>query len=78
MQFLSDIIAAPVDRPQVSETAALGAVWLAGMQAGLYPDADGFAKTWALERRFTPDRNAETRSTKYAGWTRAVQATLSV
>ncbi len=78
MQFLSDIIAAPVDRPQVTETTALGAAWLAGMQAGLYPDADGFAKTWALERQFTPGMDTGTRRTKYAAWTRAVQATLSV
>ena len=77
MQFLSDIIDAPVDRPQITETTALGAAWLAGMQAGLYPDADSFARTWALQRRFTPQMDEPTRSTKYAAWQRAVQATLS-
>ena len=78
MQFLSDIIGAPVDRPQVTETTALGAAWLAGMQAGLYPDAAGFAQTWALDRRFTPAMDDTTRATKYARWKRAVAATLSV
>jgi glycerol kinase len=78
MQFLADILGAPVDRPRVTETTALGAAWLAGMQAGLYPDADGFARTWALERRFEPGMDAPTRDRSYARWTRAVQATLAV
>ncbi|MGB7261306.1 MAG: glycerol kinase GlpK, partial [Albidovulum sp.] len=43
MQFLSDIIGAPVDRPGVLETTALGVAWLAGARAGIYPDAEGFA-----------------------------------
>lgn len=43
MQFLADIIGAPVDRPRVTETA-LGAAWLAGSRAGVYPDAEGFAR----------------------------------
>ena len=78
MQFLSDITGAPVDRPEVLETTALGAAWLAGMSAGLYPSQDEFAKTWALERRFEPAMDDETRSRKTAAWDRAVQATLSV
>lgn len=78
MQFLSDIIGAPVDRPEVLETTALGAAWLAGMQAGIYPDMDGFAESWALENRFAPTMDADTRDAKYAGWQRAVQATLTV
>ena len=67
----------PVDRPQVLETTALGAAWLAGHRAGLYPDKDGFAATWALDRTFTPDMPAETRATKYHQWQRAVKATLT-
>ena len=78
MQFLSDIIGAPVDRHRVTETTALGAAWLAGMQAGLYPDAEGFARTWALERQFTPQMDEAIRHAKYARWQRAVQATLMV
>ena len=78
MQFLSDIIGAEVDRPKVLETTALGAAWLAGMKAGLYPDQESFAKSWALERRFKPSMVATDRDTKYAAWKRAVAATMAV
>jgi len=78
MQFLSDIIDAPVDRPQVLETTALGAAWLAGMKAGVYPDAAGFAEGWALDRRFQPDMADDDRETKYARWKKAVSATMDV
>ena len=78
MQFLSDIIGAPVDRPSVLETTALGAAWLAGMRAGVYPDQAEFSAQWALERRFEPAMAEQTRATKYAAWGRAVRATLSV
>jgi len=77
MQFLSDIIGAPVDRPRVLETTALGAAWLAGMRVGVYPGAAEFAQGWALERRFEPTLDAATRSAKYAGWQDAVRRTLS-
>ncbi|MCK0126345.1 glycerol kinase GlpK [Gelidibacter sp. F2691] len=77
MQFLSDINGAQVDRPTVLETTALGAAWLAGMRAGVYPDQAGFAEAWALERRFTPTMDADTRTTRYAGWKDAVARTLS-
>lgn len=77
MQFLSDIIDAPVDRPALQETTALGVAWLAGMRAGVYPDMDGFAAIWAQDKQFTPAMDADTRATKYAAWQRAVQATLS-
>ena len=78
MQFLADIIGAPVDRPVMRETTALGAAWLAGMQAGLYPGPDEFAANWALDRRFEPRMDEATRSTKYARWGRAVQAVMAV
>ena len=78
MQFLSDIIGAPVDRPEVLETTALGAAWLAGMEAGVYPGPEEFAKTWALERRFEPAMEAGPREAKAAAWKRAVEATLTV
>ncbi len=77
MQFLSDIIGAPVDRPKVLETTAMGAAWLAGQRAGVYPDRDGFAKTWALDRSFAPEMAEAEREEKYARWKRAVAATLS-
>ncbi|KAJ04346.1 glycerol kinase GlpK [Sulfitobacter mediterraneus] len=78
MQFLSDIIDAPVDRPHVLETTAMGAAWLAGQRAGIYPGMDEFAKSWAKERSFAPSMDEEVRAEKYAGWQRAVAATLSV
>lgn len=77
MQFLSDIIGAPVDRPKVLETTALGAAWLAGMRAGIYPDQKGFAAEWALERRFEPAMDEATRDRRYAGWQDAVKRTLT-
>lgn len=77
MQFLSDILGAPVDRPEVLETTALGAAWLAGMRAGVYPDQAGFAETWALERRFEPAMAQEERATRYDGWKEAVSRTLT-
>ena len=77
MQFLSDIIGAPVDRPQVLETTALGAAWLAGQRAGVYPDMAGFAQNWALDRTFEPAMQSATRDAKYAAWKRAVAATMS-
>lgn len=78
MQFLADISGAPVDRPVVTETTALGAAYLAGLQAGICPDPAGFAKTWALERRFEPKMSADQRDQKYAKWQRAVAATMSI
>ncbi len=78
MQFLSDIIDAPVDRPHVVETTAMGAAWLAGQGAGIYPDMAGFAENWAVERSFTPDMTADKRAARYARWQRAVAATLGV
>jgi len=77
MQFLADILAAPVDRPVVMETTALGAAYLAGRAAGLCPDLDGFAAQWHLDRRFEPQMDAATREKKYAGWKDAVRRTLS-
>jgi glycerol kinase len=77
MQFVADILAAPVDRPTVMETTALGAAYLAGYAAGLCPDLAGFAAGWRRERRFEPDMNAQTRERKWAGWRDAVSRTLS-
>jgi glycerol kinase len=77
MQFLADIIGAPVDRPQVLETTALGAAWLAGMKMGAMPQQEEFAQNWALERQFSPAMDTHVRDKKYAAWRRAVKATLS-
>ena len=77
MQFLADIIGAPVDRPKVLETTAVGAAWLAGMQVGALPGQEEFARSWALDRQFQPTMPEDTRATKYAAWHRAVQSTLA-
>jgi glycerol kinase len=75
MQFLSDMLAAPVDRPVVQETTALGAAYLAGLRAGVLPQPDEFAQRWALDRRFTPALDGSERARKYAGWQDAVRRT---
>ena len=76
MQFLADVLDAPVERPIVQETTALGAAWLAGHKAGVWPDAEGFANLWKLERAFKPALAAAERERKYAGWQRSVRAVL--
>ena len=77
MQFLADIIGAPVDRPVVTETTALGAAYLAGLQTGVCPGPADFAKGWALERRFVPAMAGAERDARYARWKRAVAATMA-
>jgi glycerol kinase len=77
MQRLADILGAPVDRPTIGETTALGAAYLAGLQSGLYPQPHDFAARWALERRFTPAMDDATRGRKVAAWRDAVARTLS-
>jgi glycerol kinase len=77
MQRLSDILNAPVDRPIVMETTALGAAWLAGSHSGVWPNATAFAKTWARERRFEPNMDAKVRKVRLAKWHDAVKRTLS-
>ena len=78
MQFLSNILNASVDRPEVLETTAMGAAWLAGMRAGVYPKQDEFAKSWSLEKRFLPKMNDDLRERRYENWKSAVAATLKV
>lgn len=76
MQFLADIIDAPVDRPKVLETTALGVAWLAGMKVGAMPGQEDFVKQWELDREFHPQMPEEERVHKYGNWQRAVTATL--
>jgi glycerol kinase len=76
MQFLADILGAPVDRPVVLETTALGAAYLAGLQAGLLPKPEIFAKTWKRQKRFMPKMDEATRARKRAGWADAVKKLL--
>ena len=77
MQRIADLLGAPVDRPEVRETTALGAAWLAGHAAGVTPGPEGFGATWALERRFTPGMDKAERMRRLALWDDAVGRTLS-
>jgi glycerol kinase len=77
MQRLADILDAPVDRPPILETTALGAAYLAGFKAGLLPEPGQFAKSWKRQTRFAPKMKAEEREAKYKGWTEAVRRLLS-
>jgi glycerol kinase len=76
MQRLADILDAPVDRPRVLETTALGAAWLAGRAAGVWPDMEAFARSWKRDRRFAPKMDAEARSAAIRAWRSAVERTL--
>ena len=76
LQFLADILDAPVDRPVILETTALGAAWLAGRTAGVWPDQLAFAAHWRRDRRFAPTMSAADREARYAGWQAAVAATI--
>ncbi|HWU19424.1 MAG TPA: glycerol kinase GlpK [Devosia sp.] len=77
MQFLADVLDAPVDRPVILETTALGAAWLAGSRAGVWPGMQEFAASWARDRRFEPKMAAAERKGKIKGWNAAVRRTLS-
>ena len=77
LQRLADILNAPVDRPVILETTALGAAWLAGSGAGVWPDRDAFAKSWQRDRHFEPAMDAATRAALVSGWRDAVRRTRS-
>jgi len=73
MQFLADILGVTITRPQVTETTALGAAYLAGLTSGVYSHLDDIAALWQRERTFTPALDAGRRETLYNGWKAAVQ-----
>lgn len=73
VQFLADILGVEVDRPVVTETTALGAAWLAGLQAGLYTSTAEIASQWQCERHFSPAMDEERRRMLYRGWLDAVE-----
>jgi glycerol kinase len=76
MQRLADLLGAPVDRPTIKETTAMGAAYLAGLAAGILPPPDQFGDTWRLERRFSPRMDTALRQRKLAGWRKSVQSLL--
>jgi len=77
MQFLADILNAPVDRPKVLETTAVGAAYLAGLYEGIFPAPEEFSASWQRDKRFTPSLDEALRDKKYSGWKDAVSRTLS-
>jgi glycerol kinase len=72
LQCLADTLDCAVERPEVSETTALGAASLAGLKSGFYAGLDGVAATWRSSGRFEPKLGAEERARRYAGWLDAV------
>lgn len=77
MQRLADILAAPVDRPVIAETTALGAAWLAGYKAGVWPGPGEFSASWARDTRFEPTMEEAEREGLVAGWRDAVSRTVT-
>jgi glycerol kinase len=73
MQFVADMLQVTVERPAFRETTAMGAGYLAGLEAGLYPEPEAFARRWSIDRRFDPAMDEPMRRAKYRGWQRAVR-----
>ena len=73
MQFQADIINTKVLRPQITETTALGAAYLAGLAVGFWKDKEEISKRWKLDREFKPSLSEEERNQKYTGWKKAVE-----
>jgi len=72
MQMQADLLGVPVVRPQVTETTALGAAYLAGLATGVWPDGAAIAAQWAVERRFEPRLTESERRARIARWREAV------
>jgi glycerol kinase len=77
MQFLADMLPARVERPPSIETTAWGAAYVAGLGRGLCPAPDAMMARWRAEREFVPAMPAGEREERYAGWRKAVEATLA-
>lgn len=71
-QCLADTLQIPVDRPEITETTALGACYLAGLQVGIFDSLDDLRDKWRLERKFEPAIESATADKRYAGWQAAV------
>ena len=77
MNFQSDILNVPVERPVVNETTALGAAYLAGLAVGYWNSQEEIAEQWAIDRSFEPKMPDEERSQLYGGWKKAVNAAMA-
>jgi len=76
MQFQADILGVPVDRPQVTETTALGAAYLAGLAVGVWGNKEELIKNWKLDNRFEPKMAGEQSAKLYKGWQKAVKRSM--
>lgn len=76
MQFQADILDVPVERPEVSETTALGAAYLAGLAVGFWKDQAEIKQQWKLDHQFEPKMDESHRENLYKGWQHAVEATM--
>ena len=72
LQFQADLLGVPVVRPQITETTALGAAYLAGLAVGFWHDEDELVSMWRSERRFEPSMSDDRRAVLLKGWRRAV------
>ncbi|MEN0650843.1 glycerol kinase GlpK [Caldifermentibacillus hisashii] len=77
MQFQSDILNVPVERPIVSETTALGAAYLAGLAVGYWESQEEIAKQWVIDKKFEPGMSDFEREKLYEGWKKAVHAAMA-
>lgn len=76
MQFQSDILGVPVERPVINETTALGAAYLAGLAVGFWSSREEIAAKWQMEKQFEVEMKEEESAQLYAGWKKAVEATM--
>ncbi len=76
MQFQSDILGVPVDRPKVIETTALGAAYLAGLAVGYWKDKNDISAKWQIDRTFKPQMDIDTKERLYKGWKKAVKRSM--
>ena len=74
MQFQSDLLNVPVERPAINETTALGAAYLAGLAVGFWESKEKIAKHWNLEKNFEPQMDEQEKVALYEGWKKAVRA----
>ena len=77
MQFQADILNVPVHRPQVLETTALGAAYLAGLAVGFWKDMEEIKRNWAVDRAFTVQMDEAARTQRYAGWQKAIRRAMN-
>ena len=76
MQFVADVLDAPVVRPMVAETVSLGAAYAAGLAVGYWPDLEGLRRNWHRAALWNPSMDAERRESEYGNWRRAVERTF--